>query len=117
MALGSLEWLSIDLLRTSSFVLRTSEKGATRMLCPSCGHDNLPGADRCDTCMASLMKLDVPQPKSGLQERLMEDSISALRPAQPISLAAEASVLEAIVAMKERHVGCILVMKDGQLAG
>lgn len=67
--------------------------------------------------MASLMKLDVPQAKSGLQERLMEDSISALRPPQAISLPAEASVLEAVSTMKERHVGCILVMKDGQLAG
>lgn len=87
------------------------------MLCPACGHDNLAGADRCETCMASLMKLDVPQAKSGLQERLMEDSVSALRPAQAISLPAEASVLEAVATMKERHVGCILVMKDEQLVG
>lgn len=87
------------------------------MLCPACGHDNFAGADRCETCMASLMKLDVPQAKSGLQERLMEDSISALRPAQAIALPAEASVLEAVATMKDRHVGCILVMKDGQLVG
>jgi signal-transduction protein with cAMP-binding, CBS, and nucleotidyltransferase domain len=67
--------------------------------------------------MASLMKLDVPQPKSGLQERLMEDSISVLRPAHAISLPAQASVLEAVGTMKERHVGCILVMDNGQLVG
>ena len=87
------------------------------MLCPSCGHDNLPGLDRCETCMASLMKLDVPQAKSGLQERLMEDSISVLRPAQAISLPAEASVSEAVATMQQRHVGCILVTQDGQLTG
>jgi CBS domain-containing protein len=67
--------------------------------------------------MASLMKLDVPQAKSGLQERLMEDSISALRPASVISLPSDASVLDAVTTMKEHHVGCILVMKEGQLAG
>lgn len=67
--------------------------------------------------MASLMKLDVPQPKSGLQERLMEDSISVLRPPQAISLPAQASVLEAVAIMKERHVGCILVLDNGQLVG
>lgn len=67
--------------------------------------------------MASLMKLDVPQPKSGLQERLMEDSISVLRPAQAISLPSQASVLEAVTVMKERHVGCILVLDNGQLVG
>jgi CBS domain-containing protein len=87
------------------------------MLCPSCGHDNLPGADRCEMCMASLMKLDVPQPKSGLQERLMEDSISALRPPQAVSLSADASVSEAVAAMRQHHVGCILVMEEGHLRG
>ena len=87
------------------------------MLCPACRHDNLPGADRCETCMAPLMKLDVPQPKSGLQERLMEDSISVLQPAEAISLPAGSSVAEAVAKMKQHHVGCILVMEDGQLAG
>ena len=87
------------------------------MVCPACGQDNLAGIDRCETCMAPLMKLDVPQPKSGLQERLMEDSISVLQPAQAISLSADASVQEAAAMMKDRHVGCILVLKNGQLAG
>jgi CBS domain-containing protein len=67
--------------------------------------------------MASLMKLDVPQPKSGLQQRLMEDSISVLRPAQAISLSSGASVLEAVTTMQEHHVGCILVMEGSQLVG
>ena len=87
------------------------------MLCPACGHDNLPGLDRCEICMASLMKLDVPQAKSGLQERLMEDSVSALQPAQAILLPVQASVLQAVTIMKERHVGCILAVEGGQLVG
>jgi signal-transduction protein with cAMP-binding, CBS, and nucleotidyltransferase domain len=87
------------------------------MLCPSCGHDNFAGADRCETCLASLMKLDVPQATSGLQERLMEDSISALRPAQAIALPADASVSEAVATMKQHRVGCILVMEGSQLVG
>ncbi|MBM3802660.1 MAG: CBS domain-containing protein [Acidimicrobiia bacterium] len=87
------------------------------MLCPACGYDNLPGTDRCEACMASFMKLDVPQPKSGLQERLMEDAISALQPAEAISLPIHSSVLRAVETMKEHRVGCILVMDRGQLAG
>ncbi|MCI0418005.1 MAG: CBS domain-containing protein [Acidobacteria bacterium] len=63
------------------------------------------------------MKLDVPQPQSGLQERLMEDSISVLKPAQAISFSAESSVSEAVEMMKQRHVGCILVMEGRELAG
>jgi CBS domain-containing protein len=87
------------------------------MLCPACGHDNLPGVDRCEGCMAPLMKLDVPQPKSGLQERLMEDSIAALNPAEAITVTAEAPVSEAVELMNRCHVGCILVMDARQLAG
>ena len=87
------------------------------MLCPACGHDNLPGVDRCEGCMAPLMKLDVPQAKSGLQERLMEDSIAALNPADAITVTAEATVSEAVELMNTRHVGCILVMDARQLAG
>jgi CBS domain-containing protein len=67
--------------------------------------------------MAPLMKLDVPQPKSGLQERLMEDSIAALNPAEAITITADASVSEAVELMNRRHVGCILVMEAKQLAG
>jgi CBS domain-containing protein len=63
------------------------------------------------------MKLDVPQPKSGLQERLMEDSIAALNPAEAIAITADASVSEAVELMNRRHVGCILVMEAKQLAG
>lgn len=87
------------------------------MLCPACGHDNLAGTDRCDGCMAPLMKLDVPQPRSGLQERLMEDSIAALNPAAAIAVAADSPVSRAVELMKRHHVGCVLVMNGKQLAG
>ena len=30
------------------------------MLCPGCGHDNLPGADQCAECQTSLTQEDVP---------------------------------------------------------
>ena len=30
------------------------------MECPSCGHDNLPGADHCAQCQTSLTQEDVP---------------------------------------------------------
>lgn len=67
--------------------------------------------------MAPLMKLDVPQAKSGLQERLMEDAISVLDPATGISLPVDSSVAEAIEAMKQHHVGCLLVTEGSQLTG
>ena len=87
------------------------------MLCPACGSDNLPGADRCDDCMQPLAKLDVPRPTIGFQQRLMEDSVSHLNPAPPIGLPGSAPVSEAIQTMKEHRVGCVLVLEENKLAG
>jgi CBS domain-containing protein len=63
------------------------------------------------------MKLDVPQPKSGLQERLMEDSISVLKPANAIALSLDSSVADAVEAMKQHQVGCLLVLDGARLTG
>ena len=87
------------------------------MYCPACGFENLPGADRCEDCMEPLMKLDVPRPSTGLQQRLMEDAVSHLNPVPPITLSANAPVNDAIRLMKEHRVGCVLALEDDQLAG
>ena len=87
------------------------------MLCPACGYDNLPGADRCEDCLEPLMKLDVPQPKVGLQKRLMEDSVSHLSPGSPLTLPPKALVSEAIRLLKDHKVGCVLALEGNQLVG
>ena len=30
------------------------------MICPACGHDNLPGQDECERCQVSLQQEDTP---------------------------------------------------------
>jgi CBS domain-containing protein len=47
----------------------------------------------------------------------MEDAVSALQPAEAISLPLQSSVLKAVETMKEHRVGCILVIDQGQLVG
>jgi CBS domain-containing protein len=63
------------------------------------------------------MKLDVPQPKVGLQKRLMEDSVSHLSPAPALTLSPKASVSEAIRLLKDRKVGCLLALEGNRLVG
>ncbi|MBA3806215.1 MAG: hypothetical protein H0X14_10950, partial [Acidobacteria bacterium] len=50
------------------------------MICPSCGHDNIEGMDRCDNCMKSLRDLDVPRADAtrGLVRSVMEDDLRKL---------------------------------------
>ncbi len=66
------------------------------MLCPSCGHDNIEGADRCEECMTSLFNLDVPQAGR---------------------VSPETSAIEVIAKMKAAGLGCALVMDEGKLVG
>jgi CBS-domain-containing membrane protein len=87
------------------------------MFCPACGFDNLPGADRCEDCMEPMAKLDVPRPKAGLQQRLMEDEVSHLNPGIPITIAADDPVISAIQLLKHHRVGCILVLEGEKLVG
>lgn len=87
------------------------------MICPACGYDNLPGSDRCEDCLEPLMKLDIPQAKVGLQRRLMEDAVSQLNPPSPITISAEAPVIEALQSLKSRKVGCLLVMERDRMIG
>ena len=87
------------------------------MLCPSCGHDNIEGADRCEECMTSLFNLDVPQAgREGLARSVMEDDLNQLEQ-EFLSVSPDTPALEVIRMMKEARLGCALVMDDGELVG
>ena len=87
------------------------------MLCPSCGHDNIEGADRCEECLTSLFNLDEAQSGgSGLARSVMEDNLSQLDQ-EFLGVAADAPVSEVIKQMKQARLGCALVLDDGKLVG
>jgi len=87
------------------------------MICPSCGHDNIEGADRCEECVTSLLNLEVPQAgREGLASSVMEDNIRQLDQ-EFLGVAPETSALEVIQKMKAAGVGCALVLENGKLVG
>ena len=87
------------------------------MICPRCGHNNFEGADRCANCIEPLRDRDVPQPTQGFQSLLMEEPISAVSGHQPIVVAPETSIGEAVRLMKQRRLGCVLVVSGNKLEG
>lgn len=89
------------------------------MICPSCGHDNLEGMDRCENCMKSLRDLDVPRADAtgGLVRSVMEDDLSHLDQAETLTVSPEASALQVAAWMKEAQTGCALVLDEGKLIG
>lgn len=87
------------------------------MICPSCGHDNIEGADRCEECVTSLLKLEVPQAdREGPASSVMEDDISQIEQ-EFLSVTSDTSVLEVIGKMKSSGLGCALVLDGGKLLG
>ena len=90
------------------------------MICPSCGHDNLEGMDRCENCMKSLRDLDVPRAEAtaGLVRSVMEDNLSHLDQMETLTVRPEDPALEVARRMRDAQTGCALVLDDeGKLVG
>jgi CBS domain-containing protein len=88
------------------------------MICPNCGHDNLPGSEECSSCLQDLTQLDRPAPNNRIERSLMEDPVSVLGPKQAITVGPNATVREAIQAMLASGIGALLVVDDaGKLLG
>ena len=88
------------------------------MLCPSCGYDNLEGADRCEECLTPLRQLDVPSSDYaiGLARSVMEDNLSKLDQ-EFLGVPSDTPAIEVISRMKEAHVGCALIIDKDKLIG
>jgi CBS domain-containing protein len=88
--------------------------------CPLCDHPNLPGADECELCLASLTH-DEPSAVEGrtrIEQSLREDSVEALNPAGAVSVPESATVKAALEVMREKRIGCVLATNtDGMLTG
>jgi CBS domain-containing protein len=83
------------------------------MICPTCGHDNVPGAEECANCCGDLTQLDRPTASNRVERSLMEDPVVVLRPRDPLTLPPTATVGEAMRTMLARDVGALLVVDAG----
>ena len=89
------------------------------MNCPSCGHENIDGIDRCENCLASFRQLDIPSADAaeGLARSVMEDNLRELDLDETVSVAPNAPALEVARLMKNSNSGCALVVEGGKLVG
>src|SRR4029078_12441626 len=88
-----------------------------RMNCPSCGHENIDGIDRCENCLAPFRQLDIPSADGavGLARSVMEDNLNRLDREDPISVAPQASVSEVTRRMKDANSGRARVREGGRM--
>jgi CBS domain-containing protein len=88
------------------------------MICPRCGHDNVPGNDVCASCLLDLAPLDQPAPRDRVQSDLMDRPVRDLKPRHPITLPVTAPLGDAVRVMLDEGVGTVLVVDGGgSLAG
>ncbi|MBA3569231.1 MAG: CBS domain-containing protein [Pyrinomonadaceae bacterium] len=89
------------------------------MLCPSCGHENIDGTDRCDNCLSPFRDLDVPRADAaeGLARSVMADNLGRLDQEETISVTPETPAIDVVLLMKNSNSGCALVLNEGKLAG
>ena len=89
------------------------------MNCPSCGHENIDGIDRCENCLAPFRQLDIPSADAaeGLARSVMEDNLGQLDRDPPVCVTPDTSALEAAHLMKNSNSGCALVVDGKKLVG
>jgi CBS domain-containing protein len=89
------------------------------MNCPSCGHENIDGIDRCENCLAPFRQLDVPSADAaeGLARSVMADNLGQLCREEPICVRPDTPALDVALLMKDSNSGCALVVEQGQLLG
>jgi CBS domain-containing protein len=88
------------------------------MICPNCGHDNLPGSEECSSCLQDLTQLDRPIASNRVERSLMEDPVGKLCRRKPIVIRASATLTEALKTMLGPGIGALLVVDEaGKLVG
>jgi CBS domain-containing protein len=89
------------------------------MNCPSCGHENIDGIDRCDNCLAPFRDLDVPRADSAesFARSVMEDNLGELDRDETIFVAPDMPAIEVALLMRSSNTGCALVLDGKNLVG
>jgi CBS domain-containing protein len=87
------------------------------MLCPYCHHENLEGADHCESCLSDLQPLALPEAETPLEDRLINGDVASLGPKRAIMVGPRATIREAVETMVANRIGCVLVHDGGRVVG
>jgi CBS domain-containing protein len=93
--------------------------GNKRMNCPSCGHENIDGIDRCENCLAPFRQLDIPsiEASESFAQSVMEDNLGRLEYEPPVCVAPGTLASDVARQMKDANTGCALIVDGGKLVG
>ncbi|MEN1682262.1 MAG: CBS domain-containing protein [Planctomycetota bacterium] len=84
------------------------------LICPSCGAENLEGADTCELCGHALAGTAIRVESSGVESALLRDVVSVLPVHKPTVVLSTTPVGEVLKHMADDPVGCVLVERPGE---
>jgi len=89
------------------------------MNCPSCGHENIDGIDRCENCLSPFRQLDIPgvDAAESFAQSVMEDNLGRLDYEPAVCVPPQTPAIDVARRMKEANSGCALVIEDARLVG
>lgn len=90
-----------------------------KIQCPSCGHQNIEGEDRCAQCLHTLHQVVIPpKKKDTIQSVMMTAPISELVTGKDLLVASPDDSIEKIVKIfQEQKKNCVLVYKNKKMVG
>jgi CBS domain-containing protein len=100
--------------------MTTSQEANNQVVCPSCGWTNVLGAETCDHCLSDLTKVNVPAYAAAeftLEDGTFATRIGEIRLSKPATVAAEATVREAVAVLLREATGAAVVMDGRRIAG
>lgn len=98
-------------------IVAGQEAGGDGMSCPSCGFENLIGADICDNCGADIFGHDTPQQAPAFKGELMGEHLDRLGAPPPVTVTPDTPLDVAIARMHEAETDCVLVIANDRLVG
>ena len=91
-----------------------------KIKCPSCGFENIEGADRCEQCLGSMMTRDLPRPQKEdrFLNALMTTPVAALVTGKDLLVADTGDSIKKIVDIfQKKEKSCVLVYRRKKLVG
>lgn len=89
--------------------------------CPFCGHENLPGEDRCRQCLHSLMQREIPSSRragDAFRDALLNEPVSELLTGVDLLVCRPSDTIDKILKIfQTEKKGCVLVYEKKKLVG
>ena len=87
------------------------------MICPYCSHDNVEGADTCESCSQDLTAYDEPAGSTPIEASILREPLARFEPRPPVIVSPDTPVRDAVQRICEHRIGCVLVGTPESVVG